>query len=181
LYPNTGTPAVSRYSNVASISKIAFGPAHTTNTGVLDSSGKSAEISNGASLCTPPIPPVANTLIPDKCAAIIDPATVVPPLPPVAIIGPKSLRLTFHKSGVFASSTTSAGFIPISTFPCRIPMVAGTAPSDLIIFSTSDESSIFCGNGSPWVTTVVSNATTGLFVFMAEATSSEILKKSGSL
>ena len=42
----TGTPRVSRYSIVAATSRIAFGPAQTTATGVRASSSRSAEISS---------------------------------------------------------------------------------------------------------------------------------------
>ena len=72
---------VSRYSRVNPISSIAFGPAHTTHTFVFESSSRSAEISNvfSAPLCTPPIPPVANTAIFANLAMIIVDATVVEP------------------------------------------------------------------------------------------------------
>ena len=44
----TGTPRVSRYSRVSGTSRIAFGPAHTTATGVRASSSRSAEMSKVA-------------------------------------------------------------------------------------------------------------------------------------
>ena len=69
-YPSTGTDSVSRYSNVAGTSRIDFTPAHTTSTGVLPSTPRSAETSkvSPAPRCTPPSPPVANTSIPARCA-----------------------------------------------------------------------------------------------------------------
>ena len=59
-------------------------PAQTTATGVRASSSRSAEISKlvSAPRCTPPIPPVANTFIPARCAQIIVAATVVAPCLP---------------------------------------------------------------------------------------------------
>ena len=63
------------------MSKIDFTPALTTHTGVFASSVRSALISKvySAPLWTPPNPPVANILIPAKCAQYIVPATVVLP------------------------------------------------------------------------------------------------------
>ena len=68
------------------MSRIALAPAETTITGVRASSSRSAEMSKlfSAPLCTPPMPPVANTLMPARCAAIIVAATVVPPVRPSA-------------------------------------------------------------------------------------------------
>ena len=69
-------------------------PAHITETGVLESSVKSAEISKvvSAPLWTPPIPPVTKTLIPARLAKYIVAATVVEPLPLVARTYPRSLK-----------------------------------------------------------------------------------------
>jgi len=55
-----------RNSSVRGISRMLLTPAHTTATGVRPSSVRSAEISMVASTprCTPPIPPVTNTLMP---------------------------------------------------------------------------------------------------------------------
>ena len=55
-------PWVSKTSKVFFMSKIDFTPAHTTVTGVLPNSVRSAEMSIevSAPLCTPPMPPVAN-------------------------------------------------------------------------------------------------------------------------
>ena len=61
-------------------------PAATTVTGVWASSLRSAEMSklSSAPRCTPPIPPVAKTAIPARCATIIVAATVVAPVSPLA-------------------------------------------------------------------------------------------------
>ncbi len=76
-----GTPWVSNTSNVFGISKIDLTPAQTTATGVYPNSIKSADISKvfSPSLCTPPIPPVTNILMPARFAKIMVAATVVEP------------------------------------------------------------------------------------------------------
>ena len=96
-YPTTGTPFVSRTSNDFPMSRIDLIPAQTTVTGVLPNSSKSADISIlvSAPLCTPPIPPVANTCKPAKCAKIIVPDTVVAALALDAQAYAKSLRDAF--------------------------------------------------------------------------------------
>ena len=77
---------VSRYSRVLGISSSDLAPAQTTATPVLANSWRSAEISKvvSAPRCTPPMPPVANTLIPAISASIMVVATVVAPVLPVA-------------------------------------------------------------------------------------------------
>lgn len=77
----TGTPFVSRYSNVRGISRIDFTPAETTVTGVLESYSRSALTSIVCSYprCTPPIPPVTKISMPAIFAAIIVAETVVAP------------------------------------------------------------------------------------------------------
>ena len=71
--------------------------AHTTLTGVLPNSVKSAETSivYCPSRCTPPSPPVAKTLIPARCDKIIVSAIVVPPFNLLAITYPISRLDTF--------------------------------------------------------------------------------------
>src|ERR1019366_4790518 len=71
-----------RYSSVLGRSSSALAPAQTTATGVRASSSRSAEMSKltSAPRCTPPIPPVANTLMPARCAQIMVAATVVAPI-----------------------------------------------------------------------------------------------------
>ena len=90
----TGTPSVSRISSVFGRSRIALAPAATTVTGVSDSSRRSAEMSKlvSAPRCAPPMPPVAKTSIPARCAPIIVAATVVAPVPPVARHAARSAR-----------------------------------------------------------------------------------------
>ena len=90
----TGTPRVSRYSRVAGTSRIAFGPAQTTATGVRPSSSRSDEMSNvgaaatrarrarrgGRRRCRRSRRP----RMPAACAAIIVAETVVAAQPPSA-------------------------------------------------------------------------------------------------
>ena len=115
----TGTPRVSRYSSVSGTSRIAFGPAHTTATGVRASSSRSAEMSNDAGApppdpsaprWTPPMPPVENTRMPADSAAIIVAATVVAPQPPDAIAAPRFGRDTLRTEplGAVASASSSS-------------------------------------------------------------------------
>lgn len=67
---------------VKHIPRIDLMPAHTTMIGFDFNSNKSADISNVKfpSLCTPPIPPVTNTLIPHIVASRAVDATVVAPV-----------------------------------------------------------------------------------------------------
>ena len=94
-YDTTGTPIVSRNSRVLGISRIDFTPAQITETGVRESSVRSAEMSNvvSAPLWTPPIPPVTNILMPAKFARYIVAATVVDPFPFYASTNARSLFL----------------------------------------------------------------------------------------
>jgi len=55
-----------------------------------------------------------------------------------------------------------------------IAMVAGTAPADLIISSTSNAVLTLLGYGIPWHRMVLSRATTGLLEARAWATSRDI-------
>lgn len=149
----TGTPAVSRYSTVLSISKNGFGPEHTTATFVRPSSIKSAEMSIefAAALWTPPMPPVAKILIPAMWARTIVPATVVPPLcRPRPVIYGRSRRETFM---VDFDPLPNASIMvldnPTLARPLTIPMVAGTAPFARMTSSTCIASSTLSGEGNP--------------------------------
>ena len=84
-----------------------------------------------APMCTPPMPPVANTRIPAACAAIIVAATVVAPQPPDAIasaeVRPRDLA---HGAARAPSRAPRAGraVSPTSSRPSFSATVAGTAP-----------------------------------------------------
>ena len=86
----TGTPRVSRYSSVSGTSRIAFGPAHTTATGVRASSSRSEEMSRDgrwpidrAAMARRRCHRSRTPAIPAACAAIIVAATVVAAQPPL--------------------------------------------------------------------------------------------------
>ena len=177
-YPTTGTPRVSRYSMVRGRSRIDFAPAQTTATGVRPSSSRSAEMSSVSSTprWTPPIPPVAKTAMPARCAAIIVAATVVAPSRPVAAAAARSRRLTFMTPDPVASRSTSARSRPTVTVPARTPTNAGSAPRSRTARSRPDATWSDRGDGKPWATAVVSSATTGAPAEMASRTSPAILK-----
>ena len=74
---------------------MALAPAQTTSTGVLASSSRSAEMSMvvSAPRCTPPMPPVAKTLMPAMAAIIMVVVTVQAPSMPLATSTGRSRRL----------------------------------------------------------------------------------------
>ena len=111
--------------------------------------------------CTPPMPPVAKTRMPARLARIIVVATVVAPVSfPATTIG-RSLRLTLSTPFASHMRTSSSSVRPAFSRPSMTAMVAGTAPSARMIFSTSRAKSRFCGYGMPWLRIVLSSATTG--------------------
>ena len=116
-------------------------------TGVRASSSRSAEMSKlcSAPLCTPPMPPVANTLMPAMCAAIMVAATVVPPVRPSATAKARSARDSFIAPVATASDSRSPSDRPILILPPTTAMVAGTAPSWATIFSTLAAITLFSG------------------------------------
>lgn len=144
---------------------IAFAPAQITVTGVCASSFRSAEMSklNSAPRWTPPMPPVAKTLMPARWAQIMVAATVVAPVRPVATpdrqIGARQLhhlRLRgagqlFHRRIV----QTDAGIRPPS------PRWWRAQPWARISTSTLRGHFRVCGKGMPWVMIVDSSATMG--------------------
>ena len=129
---------------------------------------------------TPPMPPVAKTLMPASAAASIVAATVVPPVRPAEMAKARSARESFIAPEDFASSASSGADSPIFSRPFRMAIVAGTAPSSRMIASTFAAMSAFAGKGMPWVMMVDSSATTGLPPRSASETSAEMSTKSGS-
>ncbi len=77
---------------------------------------------------TPPMPPVAKTSMPARCAAIIVAETVVPPQPGRASTPARFCRETLGMSRASASSTSCSSVRPTSSRPSRTATVAGTAP-----------------------------------------------------
>ena len=150
---STGTPRVSRYSRVRGTSRMAFGPAQTTATGVRASSSRSAEMSNDglgpsrAPRWTPPIPPVLNTRIPAAREAIIVADTVVADHPPAAAPSARLWRETLRTepAGAVASASSSSMPRPTSRRPSFIATVAGTAPEPRTAASDAVATSTFCG------------------------------------
>ncbi len=176
----TGTPCVSSHSSVAGRSRMALAPAHTTATGVRTSSGRSAEMSVAEAagrpsgpICrwTPPMPPVAKTRMPAQCAAIMVPATVVAPSRFWLTTAGKSRRLTFHTPSARARCSSSAWLSPTFTSPCSMAMVAGVAPPARTAASMRWASARLSGQGSPWLMTVDSSATSGRQANKASRTS----------
>jgi len=152
-------------------------PAQTTSTGQRESCIRSAETSNGALRCTPPIPPVAKTLIPSFSATNMVAATVVPPVRRFSKAYPKSRRLTLCGFTAPASCSSSSLLSPTLTEPSIRAMVAGVAPWARTVASISCASRRFTGCGKPWVITVDSKATIGKPKCMACWTSCWILNR----
>ena len=97
--------------------------------------------------CTPPMPPVAKTSIPARCAAIIVVATVAAPDPPEARQAARSRResLAIPRLSGAASRSSAASSSPIRSRPSRTAMVAGTAPPSRTVASTCRAVSMFRG------------------------------------
>ncbi len=126
---------------------MAFAPADTTETGVSASSRRSAEMSNDVSApaCTPPMPPVAKTSMPARCAQIMVAATVVAPVRPVASATARSARESFIAPDARPSVSSSSADNPMWIFPPSTAIVAGAAPAARTSASTSRAVSTFCG------------------------------------
>ena len=144
-----------------------------TVTFVFPNSSKSALISKVfvAPLWHPPIPPVTKKLIPAKFAKIIVAETVVAPHNFIAVTIGISLLETLIIPFFFPNSSISSGVIPMMGSPSMIPIVAGTAPLSLTVFSTAKAHSTFLGYGIPWEMIVDSKATTGFPSWIAFKTS----------
>ncbi|OPZ36275.1 MAG: hypothetical protein BWY99_02056 [Synergistetes bacterium ADurb.BinA166] len=145
--PITGTPWVSSTSSVRPMSRMDFAPAQTTATGVRASSIRSAEMSKVccAPLCTPPMPPVANTRTPASDAPIIVLATVVAPSPPLASSIGRSRLLALRTSDERPMCSSSSSLSPTRITPPIIAIVAGVAPSSRMMRSQVRALSTFSG------------------------------------
>ena len=181
-YPTSVTPIVSSTSRVRGRSRITFGPEQTTATGVCASSNRSADTSMLASppRWTPPIPPVANSPMPARCARIIVADTVVAPsagacAPPDMAAG-RLRRDSFSTPDAVASRAMTSASRPTCGMPSSTAVVAGTAPALRTAASASPATSIFSGCGRPWLISVDSSATSGVPAFCALRTSSENCK-----
>ena len=127
---------------------------------------------SAAPRCTPPIPPVANTLMPAMAAMIMVVATVQAPSSLRATSRARSRREALATDRPMAPRCSiSLADNPALRRPPRTAMVAGTAPQARMAASTRSAVSTFCGYGMPWEMMVLSNATTGLPTASAAATS----------
>ena len=147
---------------MAPTSRIDFTPEQTTVMGVTDRVVRSADSSqlSRACRCTPPRPPVANTRMPASQARWLVAATVVAPQPPRLTSVATSRTLTLTTSSRLATWSRASSSRPIRTRPSRMAIVAGTAPRERTMSSTSVATRRFSGRGSPWLMMVDSRATT---------------------
>eukprot|EP00965_Chrysotila_dentata_P086703 2861726-Pleurochrysis_carterae.AAC.7 len=137
---STGTPCVSSTSSVRAMSRILLIPAHTTATGVLDSSTKSADTSIEFSppRWTPPTPPVTKTEMRAARAMSMVAETVVAPTLRLAIAAAMSRREHLSASRPhLASSSSWLSSSPTTHCPSMSAMVAGVAPHSRTMRSTS--------------------------------------------
>ncbi len=110
--------------------------------------------------CTPPMPPVAKTPMPARCAAIIVADTVVPPQPGRASTPARFWRETLGMSRASASSSSSSSLRPTRMRPSCVATVAGTAPASRTAASELRAAARLSGRGRPCVVMVDSSATT---------------------
>ena len=171
----TGAPAVSRNSSVRGRSRNALAPADTVTTGCDAIASRSAEMSPVSSLprCTPPIPPVANTLTPAAAAIATDADTVVAPTSQRCPTATATSRSAALRAGPRIRSCSSS-VSPSRTTPSSTAVTAGTAPPARTAAVHRSSASRLCGDGSPrWEKIVDSSATTGRPSSIAARTSSE--------
>jgi hypothetical protein len=105
---------------------------------------------------------VAKTRRPAREARWLVAATVVAPLPHRATRVAMSRTLTFTTSSRLATWSSAESSRPMSTLPSRMAIVAGVAPRERTMSSTSAATRRFSGRGSPWLMMVDSRATTAV-------------------
>mmetsp|Transcript_4513 Transcript_4513/g.9709 ORF Transcript_4513/g.9709 Transcript_4513/m.9709 type:complete len:331 (+) Transcript_4513:397-1389(+) len=181
-YAATHTPCVSKYSSVRGMSRTDLAPAQMTATGVRASSVRSAEMSMLTSppLCTPPMPPVTNTLMPASAASSIVADTVVAPSSRCDSTRGRSRLLTFLTAWpprAMCSSWWRSR--PMQGCPAMMAIVAGTAPFSDTTCSTSRAVCRLLGYGMPWLMIVLSRATTAFPARRAACTAGEMFRSSG--
>ena len=111
---------VSNHSRVAGKSSTILAPEQTTIIGVRASSGKSAETSGKPPRWTPPMPPVAKTFMPARCAIHMVEATVVAPFQPRATAIARSRVLNFLMSSRVAIDSLGPDSVPgAASLPAR--------------------------------------------------------------
>jgi hypothetical protein len=129
-----------------------FAPAHTVTTGCDASASRSAETSPLSSTprCTPPMPPVANTSMPARCASATLAETVVTPTSqPCAAATARSRSATLRVPSSTRSS--SASLSPTRHCPSSTAVTAGTAPPSCTAAVQRRSASALCGTGRPSV------------------------------
>ena len=94
---------------------------------------------------TPPMPPVANTWMPARCAAQAVVATVVAPSSLRATTIGRSRRLTLRTFGAVARCSICAWLSPTTISPAMMPTVAGMAPPSRTISSSRSANRRLCG------------------------------------
>src|SRR5690606_28905822 len=161
------------------MSSTDFTPELTTSTPVAARTPMSADTSqltgsSPAGRCTPPRPPVANTPIPAACANAAVPATVVAPVRPRPIAGPRSRNDSLATSSLVHSVWIWAGVSPTVGLPSRTAIVAGTAPSSRTVRSSWAAMERLWRGGKPGASSVDSYATTARPAEIASATSFDI-------
>ena len=129
------------------MSRMLFTPALTTQTGVVDSSVRSALMSNvvAAPRCTPPSPPVTKTRMPARARAAWSRRPWWRRGRRARCTDGRSRTLTLTTEGSLASSSRSSGESPIRGTPPSTAIVAGTAPCSRTMPSTSVAIATFCG------------------------------------
>ncbi len=155
-------------------------PAETTITGVRASSSRSAEMSKlfSAPLWTPPMPPVANTLMPASAGHDHGRGDRRAAGAPLARPRRRGRRATASWRPTPAPARRArVALSPTFSRPSTTAIVAGTAPSSRMICSTAAAISAFCGKGMPCVMIVLSSATTGRPSASALATGSAMSMK----
>ena len=91
-----------------------------------------------------------------------------------------SRTLTLTTSSRLATWSSASSSRPMRTRPSRMAMVAGTAPRERTMSSTSVATRRFSGRGRPWLMMVDSRATTAAPAASASDTSSVIWTSPGS-
>ena len=155
-------------------------PAHTTSAGVRASSTRSADSSNGASRCTPPMPPVAKTGIPATPHSASAPATVVAPSTASATAIPRSRAEHLRTPEPARKRGTASSGIPSEGTPATTAVMAGTAPPPSTAATMRRAASALNGGRSPCASTELSSATTGAPPASAAATSGVACTSDGS-
>ena len=150
-------------SSVRARSRKTLAPAHTVTTGCRARASRSALTSpvSEAPRCTPPMPPVANTATPPRCASATDADTVVAPTGHPCATATARSRSAALRAGPRIRSCSS-GARPSRATPSSTAVTAGTAPPRRTAARQRSSASALAGLGRPRLEKIVdSSATTG--------------------